>query len=325
MKLLAAPKETTKKVSLREIKLIIRAVLGVGFLVLGFNFAHTAFFEQYPLFGVDYLAEVLISAVSGLFGFFTLPRVVIMLKNWIEKVVSDAISAIVDNFWDQQTRRINQAKREKRRKKSLEEKAKKEDESNGRTDCVVVDTSVLIDGRINEIVKSGFLDKILIVPKQVVLELQHVADSKDPLKRQRGRRGLDRLKDLRKLTKVDLVDVKANGKDVDDLLVDLAKKHDIPLLTLDFNLIKVAELADVGVLNVNVLVESLKTIILPGEVVSLKIVQKGKEKSQGVGYLEDGTMLVVKGGAGKVGEEVKVKISKLIQSPAGKMFFCELA
>lgn len=309
--------ETQRKIHVKEIKLFIRGVFAVIFLVLGFNFSRSAFFEEYPLFGIDYLAEVLLSLVFASFGFFTFPKLILISKGWVEGLVNKTVTSIVTDFWDQQSRKMNQAKREKQKKK---EEQSREEFLNG----VLVDTSVLIDGRLLDIVKTGFFEKTLVISKSVIKELQRVSDSKDKLKRRRGRRGLDVLKDLRKYSKVLITETKTKEEDVDNSLVEFAKQHNLKLLTLDFNLSKVAEVAKVKVLNINLLVEALKTVFLPGEAIEVEIVDKGKERSQGIGYLEDGTMLVVENSKDLVGTKVKVRVSKVIQSPAGKMYFCDL-
>ena len=188
--------------------------------------------------------------------------------------------------------------------------------------AVVIDTSVLIDGRLLDIVNAGFCDKTLIVPNPVIDELQLVADNKNAIKRQRGRRGLDIVKNLKKKSKVLLVDVNTGEKEVDKKLVKYAKEHKLPLMTLDFNLNKVAKLSGVFVMNLNDLVNALKTVYLPGEEFLIKIIQEGKEKKQGIGYLSDGTMVIVEDAKDKVGTEINVKVAKIIQSSAGKIIFC---
>ncbi len=319
VKLLAPPKQNTEFAQRPAFKLIVRLVFGVGFLVLGFNFAGTAFFQQYPLFGVDYLAEVLISLIAALFGFFTVPRLLLLGVEWLEKTIDKTVYAVVSEFWERQTQRRNEAQR-------LKDQERKEKRLQEILNGVLVDTSVLIDGRITDIVKLGFINRTLIILKDVIKELQQVADSKDRLKRQRGRRGLDVLKKLGKYAKIVVIenDRPQAEKDVDHILVNFARTNNLKLLTLDFNLIKVAEVAKVKVLNINMLVEALKTVLLPGEEINVKIVQQGREKRQGIGYLEDGTMIVVEDAKELVGTQVKACVSKIIQSSAGKMIFCSL-
>lgn len=192
---------------------------------------------------------------------------------------------------------------------------------------IVVDTSVLIDGRIGDIAKTGFLDKKLIVPRFILSELQNIADSEDPMRRAKGRRGLDVLHELKQLPGIKLqtitIDIPEHDA-VDAKLVTLAKLRNADVLTTDFNLNKVAKIEGVRVLNINELSQSLRPVIIPGEEMEIKIVQEGKEKKQGVGYLPDGTMIVVEEGDKHVGETVTVEIKRVLQTAAGKMFFAIL-
>ncbi len=191
----------------------------------------------------------------------------------------------------------------------------------------ILDTSTIIDGRISDVTGSGFLQGELLVPRFVLNELQAIADSDDPLRRSRGRRGLDVLNNLQRQEKVEvLIDERdfPEFSDVDSKLVKLAKTIDAPILTNDFNLNKIAELQGVGVLNINDLANALKPVVLPGEGISLRVLKEGKEGGQGVGYLEDGTMVVVEGGKRFLGREVDVVVSSVIQTPAGRMIFAAL-
>jgi len=191
-------------------------------------------------------------------------------------------------------------------------------------DLKVIDTSVLIDGRIADIVETGFLSGKLIVPRFVLQELQTVADSADATKRQRGRRGLDILKRLQDghevVVKIYDKDY-PNSRDVDSKLLDLAKELDAKVATNDFNLSKVAALQGVSVLNVNDLAAAMKSVVLPGDTLGLFLVKEGKEKSQAVGYLDDGTMVVVDDGRKSVGKRVSVYVNSILQTPAGRMIF----
>jgi uncharacterized protein YacL len=240
-------------------------------------------------------------------------------KNWVEKFMFNAINQIVNNFWEQQSKRYQESRRENKKKKKLEnDKRTKESFSHG----ILLDTSILIDGRILDIVKTGFLDSTLIIPKGVIDELHLISDSDDKLKREKGRRGLDMVKDLKQVTKVIIFNQKVRQGEVDKELVNLARKFKIRLMTLDFNLNKVAGVSGVHVLNINELVNAVKTVVLPGEMLKVKIVQEGKEKDQGVGYMADGTMIVVEGAKQLVGEELDAKVARVIQTNAGKMIFC---
>lgn len=189
---------------------------------------------------------------------------------------------------------------------------------------ILVDTSVIIDGRISDIVQTGFISKTLVVPRFVLAELQNIADSDNQIRRNRGRRGLEILNDLRqsKIVKIELTDEDPQDiKEVDAKLVELAYKHNADILTTDYNLNRVATIQKVKVLNINELAHSLKPVVLPGEELTVKIVQVGKEKNQGVGYLPDGTMIVVENGDKLVGKEIKTEVTRIFQTVAGKMIF----
>lgn len=191
---------------------------------------------------------------------------------------------------------------------------------------IVVDTSVLIDGRIEEIARTGFIMGTLLVPQFVLQELQSVADHADPLKRARGRRGLDVLAALQKVSTVtlEMTDVFSSDEDeVDAKLVKLAKDKPAKILTVDYNLHRVAQIQGVDVLNINELATTLRPNLIPGESLPVQIVQKGKERGQGVGYLPDGTMIVVEDGVRYLGETVTCNVTRIFQSVAGKMIFVE--
>jgi len=191
-------------------------------------------------------------------------------------------------------------------------------------EIVLVDTSALIDGRIKEIAKTGFVSGTLLVAKFILDELQAVSDSSNHVKRQKGRRGI---KILRELQESSLFDVKIiedpvpDVKEVDDKLVHIAKKRGATILTVDYNLNRIADVQGVHTLNVNELANSIKPAVVPGEQVEVKIVQKGKERDQGVGYLEDGTMIVVERGQRFHNKMVKAIVSRILQTDAGLMIF----
>ncbi|WP_324716960.1 PIN domain-containing protein [Carboxydochorda subterranea] len=187
---------------------------------------------------------------------------------------------------------------------------------------IVLDTSAIIDGRIGDICRTGFLDGKLVVPSFVIGELQRVADSTDPLRRNRGRRGLDMLSRLQKepRVRVEIVEDESRG-DVDQRLVKLARKLQARVVTSDYNLNKVASIHGVAVLNVNELANALKPVVLPGEEMSVQLIRDGKEQGQGVGYLDDGTMIVVDGGRKHIGETVDVTVTSVLQTPAGRLIF----
>jgi len=192
----------------------------------------------------------------------------------------------------------------------------------------ILDTSIIIDGRIIDIAATGFLEPPFLVPNFVLREIQLISDSPDAIKRNRGRRGLDMLNQLQK--RGDL-EVKISYKDytetreVDQKLILLAKETGGYLVTNDFNLNKVAELQGIRVLNMNNLANALKPVVLPGEELELQVVKEGKDENQGIAYLEDGTMVVIEGGGKLIGKKVKINVSSVIQTNAGKMVFTKLA
>jgi uncharacterized protein YacL len=206
--------------------------------------------------------------------------------------------------------------------------AAQKNETKARAREALVDTSALIDGRLADVAESGFLDLDLIVPEFVLRELQHVADAEDPMRRARGRRGLDVLQALRASTRLPLrvVDDDAPEERAVDLkLVALARRRGAALITTDFTLNKVAGIRDVVVLNVNDLAHALRPVVLPGETLRVTIVKDGKEPGQGVGYLADGTMIVVEQARGFSGRTLDVVVTSAIQTAAGKMFFAKPA
>lgn len=191
---------------------------------------------------------------------------------------------------------------------------------------ILLDTSVIIDGRIADISKTGFLRGVLLIPNFVLLELQHIADSSDALRRNRGRRGLDVLSLMQsespipiRITDMDATEV----RDVDSKLVSLARHLHCPIMTNDYNLNRVAELQGVTVLNINDLANAVKAAYLPGEELQVKIIQDGKEMGQGVGYLEDGTMVVIEDGQRLINQTMNVTVTKVLQTTAGRMIFAK--
>ena len=190
----------------------------------------------------------------------------------------------------------------------------------------ILDTSVIIDGRILDIAKTGFLQGTLILPSFVLLELQTVADSKDQNRRARGRMGLDVVKELQKLQQVKLALIEASLADyhtefVDSAVVSMAKRFGCDVLTTDYNLNKVAQIQNVRVLNVNDLANAMKPALLPGDEVTVNVIKEGKDARQGIGYLDNGTMLVVEDGGPFIGKTVEVTLSSLLQTSAGRMVF----
>jgi len=189
---------------------------------------------------------------------------------------------------------------------------------------ILLDTSAIIDGRIADISQTGFVHGTLVIPRFVLDELRHIADSPDSLRRNRGRRGLDMLNKLQKesdvpvhISEVDFADT----PEVDGKLVKLAKSLRCPIITNDFNLNRVAELQGVRVLNINELANAVKSVVLPGEEMGIRIIQEGKEAGQGVGFLDDGTMVVVEGGRRYLNSQLNIIVTRVLQTVAGRMIF----
>lgn len=191
---------------------------------------------------------------------------------------------------------------------------------------IYVDTSALIDGRILNVARSGFIDGDLLVLKSVLRELQLLADGKDSDKRNRARAGLDTVSELERVVNIntEIIDDGDGHKKVDEELLRLAKENKGSILTIDYNLIKVAEAEKIETLNINDLALAVRSEFLPGERIKLKILEKGSGSGQGVGHLEDGTMVVVGNAANKIGREVMVEFVKFYETPAGKMIFARL-
>lgn len=191
---------------------------------------------------------------------------------------------------------------------------------------ILLDTSVIIDGRVADIAKTGFLPGTLLIPRFVLNELQYIADSPDGLRRARGRRGMEVLAELQKAPSVvvRISDIDVDGvREVDDKLVILARQMKCPILTNDYNLNRIAELQGVLILNINELANSVKSVVLPGELMEINVLQEGKEVNQGVGYMEDGTMVVVENGNKYLGKVIPVTVTKVLQTAAGRMIFAK--
>ncbi len=190
----------------------------------------------------------------------------------------------------------------------------------------LLDTSVIIDGRIADVCETGFIEGIFVIPQFILQELQHIADSPDSLKRARGRRGLDVLHRMQKMANINVKIVEQDFpkiREVDSKLVALAKNVNAKIITNDFNLNKVAELQGVTVLNVNELANAIKPVVLPGETLKAFIIKEGKEHNQGVAYLDDGTMVVVDNGRKLIGKNVSVTVTSVLQTTAGRMIFAK--
>ncbi|SFC99357.1 Uncharacterized conserved protein YacL, contains PIN and TRAM domains [Bacillus sp. OV322] len=201
-----------------------------------------------------------------------------------------------------------------------------EDGEDDRSKLKILDTSVIIDGRIADICQTGFLEGTIVIPQFVLHELQHIADSSDALKRNRGRRGLDILNRIQKEVPIKVEMYEGDFEDiqeVDSKLVKLAKISNGIVVTNDFNLNKVCEFQNVQVLNINDLANAVKPIVLPGEEMNVQVIKDGKEQNQGIAYLDDGTMIVVEGGRDHIGKRLDVLVTSVLQTSAGRMIFAK--
>lgn len=213
----------------------------------------------------------------------------------------------------------------KSKKKSSDEELEAEN-TTAKNELKILDTSVIIDGRIADICQTGFLDGTIVIPQFVLEELQHIADSSDVLKRNRGRRGLDILNRIQKELAMNVEIYEGDFEDVqevDSKLVKLAKLTSGVVVTNDFNLNKVCELQKVAVLNINDLANAVKPVVLPGEEMNVQVIKDGKEHNQGIAYLDDGTMIVVEDGRDYIGKQLEVLVTSVLQTSAGRMIFAK--
>jgi uncharacterized protein YacL len=263
-----------------------------------------AFLIQQPLsqlpnfFGLSRILPFVISAILGYFGF----------RLGYKK--RDELIAIL---------KLGRQSRDKAKQRGEKQAAAMQEHK-------ILDTSVIIDGRIADICRTGFLEGTLVIPGFVLEELQHIADSSDLLKRNRGRRGLDILNKIQKELGVKVMIYEGDFEDiqeVDSKLVKLAKVLSGKVVTNDFNLNKVCELQGVKVLNINDLANAVKPVVLPGEEIHVQVIKDGKEHGQGVAYLDDGTMIVIEGGREFIGEEIDVLVTSVLQTSAGRMIFAK--
>lgn len=192
----------------------------------------------------------------------------------------------------------------------------------------IFDTSVLIDGRIMDLMKTGFIEGDIIIPEYVLTELRHLSDSADPMKKAKGRRGLEILKDIRRYYGIEIYNTYSDKdwegvEEVDMKLLRLAQKLEGKVVTNDYNLIQVAEIQEIPVLNINDVVNALRTVVIPGEELKVAVIREGRENNQGVGYMPDGTMIVVEGGKNLIGKDVMTEVTSVLQTASGRMIFAK--
>jgi uncharacterized protein YacL len=261
----------------------------------------------------DSLGRILPFVGAVLFGYLGV-TVAVLRKNDLAHFFQTSIFS----------RRNRDRDREEEREKDRNKEREKDHSLPPPVTQILLDTSAIIDGRIADISQTGFVSASLLVPRFVLNELQHIADSPDAMRRNRGRRGLDMLNRLQKDTSVpvEITDADVEGvAEVDSKLVKMARTLHCPIITNDFNLNRVAELQGVKVLNINELANAVKPVLLPGEDIEIKIMQDGKELGQGVGYLDDGTMIVVEGGRQYMNTTIEVTVTRVLQTVAGRMIF----
>lgn len=292
-----------------RLRFYVRPVLAVTFAFLGVYIARLGTFE------IDGASKLIVLTIAGgafaLLG-FNLPELLVL----VGRAGITAIAMQIIRELPKEAVSMAQLPFTQRRQQDPEVEYERP---------ILVDTSVLIDGRIAEIIKSGFLTGELLIMPSVIAELHALSDSGDNLKRAKGRRGLDLLQEVKGARDMKLVVLEEEpaGHEVDEKLVKLAQKLKASILTVDFNLNKVASLRGVKVLNINELANAVKTKVLPGEELEVEIKAFGKAKDQGVGYLEDGTMVVVEGGAKQKGKNMTVNVMKVLQTAAGRMIFSQ--
>ena len=310
-------------------KIITRILLGTAGAVIAVSIIHSALAAT-PFWKDNFLDEFLIVAPGFAFGFWIFPWLATSVLRWFVNLVTVTVQVTVartmGSFLAAQSRLSAQRRLEQEARKIVRSNKDLAAKLLRTVPPVIVDTSAVIDGRFLEIVQAGFVPNLIILPRPVIDELQQLADSEDDLRRQKGRRGLDLMNQLRKdkKMKIQVWTEPIEGGEVDDKISNLASALKATVATVDYNLNKSLTLLNIPVLNVNELVNLVKTVILPGEILSLKIIQKGKEPRQGVGYLSDGTMIVVEEGESFLGKEASVKVSRLLQTPAGKMIFAKI-
>lgn len=270
------------------------------------------------------LYELVVSSIGLIVGLVVANLVTIPIKD-IE-IIGTPISIVANILFSCLGIAVAAGKKNENLFDSMKNKTTRTSAASAQYVPKILDTSVIIDGRIVDICRSGFIEGELIVPSFVLEELRHIADSQDSLKRNRGRRGLDVLnmiqKDLEYPVRIENVEVNSDAE-VDSALLKLAQKLGGKVLTIDFNLNKVANFQGVPVLNINELANAVKPIALPGEEMTVQVIKDGKENGQGIGYLDDGTMIVIEGGRRHIGESLNVTVTSILQTAAGRMIFAK--
>ena len=294
-----------------RLKTVLRLILALTFATLAAIYS-----QLIPSFIADlFIIRVLLTLAAGGLGYTVFPSV----ARSIRVITMTSLNFVIHRMSSEVSNQITKMPRSIQPVSGMLSQIG----SVALTRPLILDTSAIIDGRILDIGRTGFISGLILVPAFVLTELQQVADSSDPLKRARGRRGFEVVEELKKIKtlRLEVWDKDQNGRQVDEKLINLAKSLHGRIITTDFNLNKVAVVSGISVLNVNDLANAVKTISLPGEAMDIKIMHLGKDKTQGIGYLPDGTMVVVASGADQIGQTVKIEVTKNIQTPAGRMIF----
>lgn len=287
----------------KYIPLLWRILSGLFGAIVGIVLVRQ-YLSDLALFGQIRFERIVAALAFGAFGFFLVPMLTEIIRTWSVILASRVATEVV-----RQMHALSRSRTARKEKQWV--------------NPLVLDTSAIIDGRLLDIANTGFLVGTLIVPKSILTELHTIADSSDTIRRKRGRRGLDVLSALKKVKHVQVVitaDI-LDGDTVDQKVIALAKAVRGRIITTDFNLNKVAQVQGVAVLNVNQLANAVKTPVIPGEQITIKVIALGKSPEQGIGYLEDGTMIVVENGARLIGQEITADVARVIQTMAGRMLF----
>lgn len=287
----------------KYIPLLWRILSGLFGAIVGIVLVRQ-YLSDLALFGQIRFERIVAALAFGAFGFFLVPMLTEIIRTWSVILASRVATEVV-----RQMHALSRSRTARKEKQWV--------------NPLVLDTSAIIDGRLLDIANTGFLVGTLIVPKSILTELHTIADSSDTIRRKRGRRGLDVLSALKKVKHVQVVITAdtLDGDTVDQKVIALAKAVRGRIVTTDFNLNKVAQVQGVAVLNVNQLANAVKTPVIPGEQITIKVITLGKSPEQGIGYLEDGTMIVVENGARLIGQEITADVARVIQTMAGRMLF----
>lgn len=301
-----------------SVKRVLRLFLAVVFALTAFIFSEVI--PDIPPINHTIL-RVVVTLWFGLIGYSLFPDIASFITTYTLSLINSITSRVSTEVMDQLVRLP------RHNPNSLPYPANAPIGGVSVNQPLILDTSAIIDGRILDIAKTNFMAGTILIPSFILAELQQVADSQDFLKRSRGRRGFEVIEDLKKIKgiRVEVWDKEPSGKTVDDKLLKLSKSIHGKIITTDYNLNRVASVSNVTVLNVNDLANAVKTLAIPGEELKVKVMHLGKDPKQGVGYLADGTMIVVEDGAQLVGSEIKTEVSRVIQVAAGRMIFTKKA